>query len=146
MSLEVVLLLVRIGIALALYAFLALILVYLIRDVRHASQEAMPGRVAHGRLIVVKADDIAGMEVGRECPLYPVTTLGRGPTNTVVLPESFASTHHAQVVLRRDQWWLEDRHSRNGTTLNGIPVTGAVVLSSGDEIGIGRVLLRLELD
>jgi pSer/pThr/pTyr-binding forkhead associated (FHA) protein len=144
MSLDVVLLLVRIGIALALYAFLALILVYLIQDVRRASQEAALGQRSPARLVVVQADGV-DVEVGREYPLQPTTRLGRGPTNTIVLPDTFASTHHAQVVLRRDQWWLEDQRSRNGTTLNGIPVTGAVVLSSGDEIGIGRVRLRLEL-
>ncbi len=145
MSLDVALLVVRVGIALALYAFLAVILIYLMQDVRLASQAARPSQHPVARLIVVKADG-PDIEVGREFVLQPVTTLGRGPMNTIVLPDSFASVQHAQIVRRRDQWWIEDQHSRNGTTVNDIPVTGTVVLSSGDQIGIGRVWFRLELD
>ncbi|MFN8621589.1 MAG: FHA domain-containing protein [Chloroflexota bacterium] len=34
--------------------------------------------------------------------------------------------------------------AQGGTLVNGQPVAGAIVLGYGDEIGLGRVRLRLE--
>ena len=91
-------------------------------------------------------DALAAAElVGASFPLLPLTTLGRGPTNTVVLNDSFCSQEHALVAQRAGQWWLEDRNSSNGTRLNGEPVSEPVVVSSGDVIGIGRIDLKVEL-
>ncbi len=144
MPLEVIILAVRVAIALSLYAFLGALFLLIWRDVRAVSERSPEGQRSFGRLIVAACGDVP-LEVGHVFPLKPVTTLGRGPTNTIVLPDEFASTEHAQIVLRKGQWWLMDQHSRNGTTVNEIPVTGAVVLSSGDVIGIGRIKLRVEV-
>lgn len=137
---DVALLVLRIAIAAALYGFLGALLYFTIREMQIASRQV--GR-AVGRLRIMTVEGGVSLEEGQTYPLQPVTTLGRGPTNVIVLPDSFASTEHARIALRRGQWWLADLNSRNGTTLNGLPVTGPVVLSSGDEIGIGRVTLRL---
>jgi hypothetical protein len=142
-SLEATLLILRILIAVALYAFLAALFVMIWRDVRSAeAQPAVKGRP--GRLIVVGSEGVP-LELGQSFPLLPLTVLGRAPTCTVVLPDSFASTQHATLTLRGNQWWVEDQDSRNGTALNGQPIHEPVVLSSGDVIGIGRVELRVEL-
>lgn len=145
MSLDIILLLIRITIALALYAFLALLFVYIARDLRAASMEQKLRQRTPGKLVITKSEGVP-MQVGQILPLSPYTSIGRGPTNTIVLPDTFASVTHAHVVFRRDQWWLEDQQSRNGTTVNDIPVKAPVVLSAGDEIGIGRVTFRFELD
>lgn len=89
----------------------------------------------------VKLTQIEGMSY----PLLPLTTLGRALTNTVVLDDSFCSQEHALLAQRGGQWWLEDRNSSNGTLLNGEIVTEPVVVSSGDIIGIGRIELKVEL-
>jgi pSer/pThr/pTyr-binding forkhead associated (FHA) protein len=86
------------------------------------------------------------METGQTFIIRSAATLGRGTSSTIVIPDSFVSIDHAHITWQRGQWWLEDRHSRNGTSLNNLPVTETMVLSSGDEIGIGRITLRLELD
>jgi hypothetical protein len=144
MPLEIIILAVRVAIALSLYAFLGALFILIWQDVRTASERSPESRRSSGRLIVVACEDVP-LEVGHVFPLRPVTTLGRGPTNTIVLPDEFASAEHAQIILRKGQWWLMDQQSRNGTTVNEVPVTGAVVLSSGDVIGIGRIKLRLEI-
>ncbi len=143
MTLDVALLVLRIAIVIALYAFLAALLLFIWQDVRAVSRQIGAGQRAAARLVVVECGDLP-LEVGHEYPLQPVTTLGRGPTNSIVLPEPFASTDHALIVLRRGQWWLEDRQSRNGTLLNGVPINEPVVLTSGDVISIGRINLRFE--
>jgi pSer/pThr/pTyr-binding forkhead associated (FHA) protein len=59
--------------------------------------------------------------------------------------DTFASSEHALVAMRDGQWWLEDRQSRNGTTINEIPINQAVVIADGDIIGIGTVRYRVNL-
>ena len=83
---------------------------------------------------------------GQTYPLLPLTSLGRSPTNTIPITDDYASGEHALVALRNGQWWLEDRKSRNGTVINGMPITQAVVITDGDIIGIGSVFYKLELE
>jgi hypothetical protein len=144
MPLDVILLILRITTALALYAFLILMFIYLWRDVLAASKHMPERQRVPGKLVVIKSDGV--MKQGHEFMLQPTTTLGRGPGNIIVVPDSSASMEHAVIVWRRGQWWLEDQQSRNGTLINNIQITEPVVLASGDEIGIGRVRLRLEMD
>jgi pSer/pThr/pTyr-binding forkhead associated (FHA) protein len=47
--------------------------------------------------------------------------------------------------LRDGQWWLEDLGSRNGTFVNNRRVAEPTTVQAGDLLGIGRVLLRLEV-
>ncbi len=115
------------------------------RDFRTAADRATEQTRARGRLLVVQADGDVQMERG-DFPLFPLTTIGRAPTNSVVIPDSFASSEHASLTLRGGQWWLEDQDSANGTALNRRPVAEPVVVSTGDVIHVGRVLLRVELD
>jgi hypothetical protein len=145
MSLDILLLLLRITIALALYAFLGMLFVFLWRDVRAVGQQVTSDQTPLGHLLIISCEDDLPLEVGQEYPLRPYTTIGRGPTNTVVLPDTYASMEHAQIILRGGQWWLDDRQSRNGTTLNDLPVTEPVVLSADDIIGIGRVKMKITL-
>jgi FHA domain len=144
MSADVVLLIVRVAIALALYVFLGSLLYLLWRDVSAASLRPQEPAIPEGRLQVIACGD-APMEIGQTFPLRRLTRLGRSTSCTVVLPDSFASLEHAHIVLRDDRWWLEDRDSRNGTQVNHMPVTEPIVLSTGDAITIGSITLRVEL-
>lgn len=140
---EVLLLVLRLVAGALLLLFVAAVLVMLWRDFRAAALAlGEPGR-QRGRLVVVRGE---GVRVGTAFTLLPLTSLGRAPTNTVVLNDSFCSQEHAWIMRRDGQWWLEDRGSSNGTRLNGERITEAVVLSSGDVIGIGRLELRVELE
>jgi hypothetical protein len=145
MPFDVALLIIRLLAAAALYGFLGILLVLLWRDSRTSSsrieEEPLPG----GQLVVIECGDVL-LKPGQSYPLRRLNILGRGPASTIVLPDTFASIEHAHVVLRAGCWWLEDRHSLNGTTVNAMPVQEAIVLSTGDVIGIGSVRLRVDLD
>jgi len=104
------------------------------------SVEVQMRRRKRGRLMMMNGDQPTVY------PLLPLTTLGRAPTNTIVLEDGFASADHALITLRGGQWWLEDRSSANGTLLNGEALQGPTVVSSGDVIGIGVAELKLQLD
>ncbi len=138
---EEVLLALRFLLAALLYAFLVAVAWILWRDLRRATWGGRPQPV--GRLVVVEAG-AADLEVGAAFSLQEVTSLGRAPSNRVHLSDPYVSAHHALLTWRDGRWWLEDLGSRNGTTLNGEPVTRPTVVSTGDLIGVGRVVLRLE--
>jgi hypothetical protein len=139
------LLVLRTGAALLLLVFTISILFILWRDYRATTREIEKQRIPRGRLIVLATDN-EEVPLDTEYPLLPLTSLGRSPTNTVYLHDSFASNEHALIIYRGGNWWLEDRESSNGTFLNGSAVEHPVIVSSGDLIGVGRVTLRLQLD
>lgn len=141
---DILLLALRIALALILYAFLALLLVFLYRDMNRAPS-VHPALPLGGQLVVVGAVE-EGVAEGTAFPLLPVTSIGRAPANTIVVPDTYASARHALVSWRDSQWYVEDLGSRNGTLLNGEPVSTPTVLSAGDIIGVGQTQFRLELD
>lgn len=129
-----------------LLLLLGALFVILWRDYRTTAAETEANRRAYGRLIVLHEIDGIYAVTGESHPLLPVTSLGRAPTNSIRLEDNFASSEHALVALRGGQWWLEDRNSRNGTLLNGIPIDQPVIVADGDVIGIGHKHFRIEME
>jgi len=146
MQLDVIIFILRILIALALYVFLAVVAYFVWRDIQSGVPHSdFADFIPTASLVVIECDEDVPLALGQRFALRSTTTMGRSPTNAIVFPDPFASTRHATLTYHRGQWWLDDHQSRNGTTVNDIPVTGTVVVSSGDIIGIGRARLRLEL-
>jgi hypothetical protein len=141
---DILLLVLRLLLAILLYAFLAAVLLTLWRDLREATtgrEVARPG----GQLVVLHAPD-EKLDVDTAFPLQFVTSIGRSPVNTVSIPDAYASAQHTLLTWREGQWWLEDQDSRNGTLLNDAPISGPTVVSAGDVIGVGRTQFKLELE
>lgn len=65
-------------------------------------------------------------------------TIGRAPTNQVVIKDERCSRCHAEVFLSENQWVLRDLDSRNGTAVNEQPVKGDYNLQPGDVVRIGK--------
>ncbi|MBI2567524.1 MAG: FHA domain-containing protein [Candidatus Schekmanbacteria bacterium] len=90
---------------------------------------------------------VEGVNKGKTFELKDgVTTIGRDSTNSIVFLELAVSRHHAQVVRKEGRWTLEDLGSKNGTRVNGAPITGNVVLKPGDTIALGKATMRFELE
>ena len=68
-------------------------------------------------------------------------TIGRAPTNQVVLQDERCSRTHVEIFLSAGQWTLRDLDSRNGTLVGDEVVHGDWILSPGDLIRIGRTQL-----
>ena len=62
-----------------------------------------------------------------------MVTIGRLPDNVVHVDNPAVSGHHAKIYWEADHYVVEDCTSRNGTFVNGRPVT-RVQLHDGDEI------------
>lgn len=146
MTMESIIFTLRVASGLLLLALLGVILAYLWRDYQREASQVEAQRRTYGSLVAMREVNGQLLKTGEIHPLLPITSLGRSPTNSVRIDDSFASSEHAVVILRGGQWWLEDRQSRNGTLLNDIPVTQPIVITHGDIISIGNLKLRLELE
>ncbi len=70
-----------------------------------------------------------------------VVTIGRAPTNQIVVKDERCSRNHAEVFHSQDQWLLRDLESRNGTIVGGQRISADHVLAPGETINIGNSLL-----
>jgi DNA-binding NtrC family response regulator len=64
-------------------------------------------------------------------------TIGRSRDAVIDLDDTRVSRLHATVVRRGDLLFVRDQGSRNGTRVNGEPLTGERRVAAGDEISIG---------
>jgi hypothetical protein len=65
-----------------------------------------------------------------------IVVIGRGDDCHIIIDDRQASRHHARITQTEDGYVLEDLASKNGTFLNGQPLTVPTVLRDGDEVGI----------
>jgi len=80
------------------------------------------------------------------------TTIGRKSDNDIQLNDAIASSHHAHIMIKPNEYLeeqtdakLEDLNSTNGTQVNGC-IIRSVELKNGDEIKIGSQYFVFEND
>jgi sigma-B regulation protein RsbU (phosphoserine phosphatase) len=73
-------------------------------------------------------------------------SIGRAPTNEIVLVDQFSSGCHAVIAPTERGYALLDQGSKNGTFLNGRRVTGEIDLARGDEVLIGSTRVYFDRD
>ncbi len=73
-------------------------------------------------------------------------TIGRAPTNQIVIKDERCSRGHAEVFQSQGQWILRDLESRNGTLVGTRVVQGDYTLQPGDVIRIGHCQLAFVHD
>ncbi|MHC4879868.1 MAG: sigma 54-interacting transcriptional regulator [Planctomycetota bacterium] len=93
----------------------------------------------HGAYLILRTQ-VKTLSVSRLDP-DGITTIGRAPTNQIVIPDDICSRNHCEVFIAHGEWTLRDLDSRNGTLLAGRPVTADSPLEDGDEIQIGDYFL-----
>lgn len=65
-------------------------------------------------------------------------TIGRAPTNAIVVKDERCSRNHAEVFQLQGQWTLRDLDSRNGTMIDGQRIRTDYQLHPGDVVRIGN--------
>jgi Nif-specific regulatory protein len=64
--------------------------------------------------------------------------VGRAPTNQVVIKDERCSRNHAEIFFTAGKWTLRDHDSRNGSLVNGQPISGDYLLQPRDVIRIAK--------
>ncbi len=147
MTLDVFLLILRILLIILLYLFLMQVVIAISRDLRKTSAgvERGAGKDAPvvGHLVVVDSGP-SRIVPGTSYPLKTQTTIGRGPTNTIQIPESFISGEHTRMWFRNGTWFVQDAGSTNGTFLNNQPAREALPARFGDMVQVGYIRFQLK--
>jgi pSer/pThr/pTyr-binding forkhead associated (FHA) protein len=141
LSLEFIILALRIAFIFLLYLFLYQVVRVIVRELRTAGNE-QTATSQYGSLVVVNPGQ-SGLQPGKRFPLGPVNTIGRTMENDIPLNDNFLSSEHALLQWDGQAWTIEDLESTNGTRLNGQEVAQPTALDYGDMIQVGHVDLKL---
>jgi pSer/pThr/pTyr-binding forkhead associated (FHA) protein len=144
LSLDVVILLLRVALVALLYLFLIQVVQFIARDIQSGAASGSRSATGIGRLVLTHPGQ-TGLVVGRIFLLTAQTVIGRSAERCdIAFNDTSLSQQHARLALRGDTWMLEDLRSTNGTFLNDIEVRDVVAVAVGDSIRLGRIEVRLE--
>lgn len=132
----------RIGLALALYYFLLQVLQTLWQSLKQ-QRDILSNQKKQGIHIDVTAGD--GQEYKYDFWQTEIL-IGRGPHCNISLKDKSLSSSHARISFHHAQWWLEDMSSRNGTILNKDKIATPTVVISGDQFKCGNTIFTLRID
>ena len=135
-----ILLILRLSMALALYAFLGWAVYTLWRDIKRQSELLAARRIPEITLVNHIGDETISHKF-----VAPELLVGRDKSCDLVLDEKTVSAEHVRLSYHHGSWWVEDLHSRNGTFLNLELLDTQAVLTSGDELQVGQEKLRIEI-
>lgn len=99
----------------------------------------VPKRTMVGSLTPDGAPDTVYPLLEAEC------TIGRSPGNAITIPDASVSSTHARLIRTPEGFHLEDLKSRNGTFVNGEKVTEKRLLSDGDLIRVGKIIMTFNI-
>ena len=99
------------------------------------------------RLQTLRKDDCLSIILcGKRIPLIGKIVLGRDRSCGVVLEHALVSKRHAMIQKIKDDYFITDLSSTNGTFVNGqaVPPGKYVRIEPGDRIKIGKTVLTLK--
>lgn len=134
-----VFLILRVLLAVSLYAFLAWAFFLLWRDIKQQGSLLSMRKVPPLTLVVTHDDTPPQMRHFTQAEI----TIGRDPACECPVKDDTISARHARLCYHHGQWWLEDLGSTNGTALNGSRLTTPTVVISDDEISCGNAHLTV---
>lgn len=135
-------LLLRLVLAIALYAFLGWTLWNLLREFKQQSDK-LATQKKPGITLSINPDQ--GTESKRQFS-QPEVMIGRDTQCDVSIMDEALSAHHARLTHHHGQWWLEDLNSTNGTFLNREKLTTAAVVITGDHFKCGNTVFGIQVE
>jgi pSer/pThr/pTyr-binding forkhead associated (FHA) protein len=134
-------LILRLALAFALYAFLGWALWTLLQELKQQGDRLSAQKKPEISLLV-QIDQ--GDETVRRFSQSEIM-IGRDPNCDIAMMDEALSAHHARLAYHHGQWWLEDLNSTNGTFLNREKLTTAAVVITGDRFKCGNTVFGIEV-
>lgn len=134
----------RILLVALLYGFLGYAIYILMRDLQQQG-ELLASRQPPPITLTNLDHDLMTTHAEARQYAKPVIILGREANCDFSVDDQTVSLHHARLAYRKQQWWLEDLASTNGTYLNGEAINTPVVITHGDEVRLGTMGVRIEI-
>jgi pSer/pThr/pTyr-binding forkhead associated (FHA) protein len=122
-----------------LYLFLGWALYTLWKGIQRSPYVREKSRISE--LVLWLEDEKGG---GKEFSATQETILiGRDPLCDLAIDNSTISSQHAMIEYELGQWWLKDLQSTNGTFLNGERIEEPIVITDGDQIHCGKIVISV---
>lgn len=135
-------LILRLALAVALYAFLAWALWTLLQELKQQGDK-LAGQRMPGIILSIRTEQ--GKDSVRHFS-QPEILIGRDPKCDLPMLDEALSAHHARLAYHHGQWWLEDLESTNGTFLNNERLTTPAVVIAGDHFKCGNTGFDIRLE
>jgi pSer/pThr/pTyr-binding forkhead associated (FHA) protein len=136
-----VVLVLRLLLAVSLYAFLGWAFVNLWRDIKQ-----------QGALLASRKVPPISLTISHGGPapqtrhfVQSEVTIGRDPACECPVDDEAISARHARLSFHHNQWWLEDLDSTNGTLLNQEKLAMPTVVIPEDEFKCGETRFVISL-
>jgi len=107
---------------------------------RPGAEPASPSSATRAYLLV-QTDGAAPVQFDLGGPLI---SIGRASDNDVIVDDGLVSRHHCQLKLQHGAYSFADLGSRNGSFVNGQPVS-EIALGPGDRIRIGSTEIEFQV-
>ena len=137
-----ILLALRLVLALVLYVFLAGALYILWQELKQRGVDDLTQQVPVLTLTQYDPDGSERVYKFSESKIM----IGRDTAIDLNIDDKTISARHAQLLYQHGQWWVEDLQSTNGTFLNLDPVHEQIVITDGDQVRCGRVVLQIAIE
>jgi pSer/pThr/pTyr-binding forkhead associated (FHA) protein len=138
---SIILLIIRIIMIAALYAFIGWT-IYTIWIEVYRRQESNEKQKAP--TLTVRFTDEQGEKI--QYITHPVALIGREQDCDISIADHSVSSRQARLSFHQNQWWVEDLNSTNGTFLNKDRLLQPAVLISDDLITCGSTELTVKLE
>lgn len=76
----------------------------------------------------------------------PEVIIGRSMACNFIVNNETVSSQHARLTYHHEQWWVEDMGSTNGTFINEERVTMPAVVMNEDDLRCGQVNIQLLIE
>jgi pSer/pThr/pTyr-binding forkhead associated (FHA) protein len=137
-----VVLLLRLTLAVALYAFLGWALWNLLREFKQQGDKLSTQKKPAITLTVQIEQDQQSVRTFSQ----PQIMIGRDSNCDLSIMDEALSAHHARLTHHHGQWWLEDLNSTNGTFLNREKLSTPAVVITGDHFKCGNTVFSIEVE
>ena len=137
-----VVLVLRIGLTIALYAFLAWALLQLWRELRQQGTKLSEQKKPN--LTITVLAEQGPQKQGRFSQSEII--IGRHTHCDLVIMDEALSAQHARISYHHAQWWLEDLNSTNGTFINDAQLSTPVVIITGDQFKCGNTYFVVHIE
>ena len=135
-------LLLRLILAIALYAFLGWALWNLLREFKQQGDK-LAAQKKPAITLSIKTEQ--GKESQRQF-LQPQIMIGRDTNCDVAVMDEALSAHHVRLTHHHVQWWLEELNSKQGTFLNHEKLTTPAVVITGDHFKCGNTVFGIQVE
>jgi len=137
-----IVLLLRLILAIALYAFLGWALWTLLQELKQQGDKLATQKKPALTLYFKTGEGKESIQHFSQSEIM----IGRDTNCDLSMMDEALSAHHARLTYHHGQWWLEDLNSTNGTFLNREKLTTPAVVITGDHFKCGNTLFDLRVE